>query len=352
MKATLYISDIHLNAGWDSTRRYPHPFEWLAPSQRDELVTFLGTIDPVYVERVVIAGDLLDTWIYPVDAAPPTVADVVAANPTVFEAINGLRRKGISVVYLPGNHDMAVTAGDLVRALPGTIPGAAPFQFLDGGVFEQAPVHSEHSHVYCMFNAPDPRAPEGKLPSGYYISRLVATRAARFGDQRQSVGEFITGLVFDDSLTDAAFDAVQDRRIGDDEQIVLGDGRYTVGAVKASFKDLWTRWQGPDGRVQAALADYRNLLGPVAERIARDPGKRVVVFGHTHKPKLEAAAGRIYANTGCWCDYKDGSGDYVEVFEDLDADQLVVRLRRWKNGAQQTVAEARTPNVVDGAGTQ
>ncbi len=49
-------------------------------------------------------------------------------------------------------------------------------------------------------------------------------------------------------------------------------------------------------------------LEHVGDRLSDRKGYKIVIFGHTHKAKIDRdsflVADRIYANTGCWCQKK------------------------------------------------
>lgn len=83
MKTCIFISDIHLNV-YDP--RYPHDYTWLSNDQKQLLVGFLNSLRPNQVETLAILGDLFDNWIWPVDAPPPSIEQIAAANQDVFDA--------------------------------------------------------------------------------------------------------------------------------------------------------------------------------------------------------------------------------------------------------------------------
>ncbi|MFZ4707913.1 MAG: metallophosphoesterase, partial [Bacteroidales bacterium] len=79
------------------------------------------------VKELVIAGDLMDEWFVPATVNTfegSTQADfahrIATANAEVFSALNSIIQEGkILVTYLPGNHDLVITAADIESVLPG-----------------------------------------------------------------------------------------------------------------------------------------------------------------------------------------------------------------------------------------
>jgi metallophosphoesterase superfamily enzyme len=79
------------------------------------------------VKELVIAGDLLDEWFVPAtintyqgkDQAD-FVKRIATTNKGVFDAINSIIQEGnILVTYVPGNHDLTITAVNIESILPG-----------------------------------------------------------------------------------------------------------------------------------------------------------------------------------------------------------------------------------------
>ena len=79
------------------------------------------------VTELVIAGDLIDEWFVPATintfqgtSQADFVTRVATTNKIVFDAINSIIQEGnILVTYLPGNHDLVITAADIESVLPG-----------------------------------------------------------------------------------------------------------------------------------------------------------------------------------------------------------------------------------------
>ena len=106
-----------------------HPYEWLGPEEAKRFARFLNTLNnPEEIQEVVIIGDLMDDWVYPVDMVPPSLETIIKApiNKGITQALKKLaKNKEINVVYLPGNHDMGVTPTLVHKYFPDIIFGGA-----------------------------------------------------------------------------------------------------------------------------------------------------------------------------------------------------------------------------------
>jgi len=79
------------------------------------------------VKELIIAGDVVDEWFIPAPLDPYKGKDqadfvqrVKAANKGVFDVLNSIIQEGkIHVTYVPGNHDLTVTAASIESILPG-----------------------------------------------------------------------------------------------------------------------------------------------------------------------------------------------------------------------------------------
>jgi len=113
------ISDLHLGADLDYA----------------ECKDSLGALEKLLkqikaapdVKELVIAGDLLDEWFVPAtintyqgkDQAD-FVRRIATTNKGIFDAINSIIQEGkILVTYVPGNHDLTITAANIESILPG-----------------------------------------------------------------------------------------------------------------------------------------------------------------------------------------------------------------------------------------
>jgi len=120
---TIVISDIHLG----DQRSIDKKYGWFNKNSTI-LVNFLNHLrQRLDVKELVIAGDLFDEWVTPVDyytfdgaTQSGFVDKIAAANMPVIEALNSIIKEGnIKVTYVPGNHDMLVESTDIQRIFPG-----------------------------------------------------------------------------------------------------------------------------------------------------------------------------------------------------------------------------------------
>jgi len=179
-KKRVYISDIHMNAGKGvKAPAGKHPYEWLGPAEARRFAAFLEFLNRAKdVQELVIIGDLLDDWVCPVDVVPPSPEAILKAaiNKEIVQALKKLaKNKDIAVLLLPGNHDMGVSRELVARTFPGmAFGGTAHYD----SAYRTSRLRAEHGSAYAMFNAPDAvNNPGSRLPLGYFISRIVATKA-------------------------------------------------------------------------------------------------------------------------------------------------------------------------------
>jgi hypothetical protein len=160
--------------------------------ETQEFATFLKSInDPQKVKEVVLLGDLMDDWVYPVDVEPPSLQAILKApiNKAIMREFKNLaKNEEISVLYLPGNHDMGVNQALLTKNFPGPPGSPDPSGIRLGGtaqhnsVYRTSRLRAEHGSAYAMFNAPDTiNNPGTRLPLGYFIGRVVATKTRDTG---------------------------------------------------------------------------------------------------------------------------------------------------------------------------
>lgn len=312
------------------------------------------------IKELVIAGDLVDEWFVPAtidtyqgkDQAS-FVKRIAETNKAVFDAFNRIIEEGnIKVTYVPGNHDLTVTAEQIESVLPGISQARDDVQGL--GTYSPADLPQiaiEHGHRYNFFCAPDPIsnqsvAPGTIMPPGYFFTRIAALHV-----QQQCKTPAETAPVV--SLNSAA-DKSQNLLYGYwkdwqftlnsfpitnkfDEKIITTNvngfiGNYAVndllpfqstsgGTLDVNLykgiQDTWNQRQKinkvaidiPTDRAIEYVADPKESDSQAAIQYFTNPGsdKRIVIFGHTHVAKIiasENSAGKktIYANSGTWID--------------------------------------------------
>ena len=324
------LSDVHL--GTD------HPTAWY---QRDahqaSLVHLLDWVagEAEHVAELVLLGDIVDFWTYPADEVPPTFAEIAATHPAVLGPSGALARVldalGGSVTYVPGNHDMGITADEVA-----TVASAGGHRVR---LVEDVPYHPlgigdprialAHGHHHTLFNAPHTANPWAPLPVGYFVTRAVATswgrrldpgrtaadlagQGAPNGIDLRSLGAVAAGLGAG-SLTAALIDFVCGATgVGLSEPITMPDGSTaTLGDARTAYADCWTDWVrqhgggylGTSSAYRAAMADLDgSYLGWFAQQAALRTGTELVVMGHTHVPVSGLRSGAVrYVNTGFEC---------------------------------------------------
>ena len=116
----------------------------------------------------------------------------------MIDAFNRIIQDGdIRVTYVPGNHDLTITAENVESILPGINQARDDVQGLGTYSPEGHPeIAIEHGHRYNFFCAPDPLsnstvAPGSILPPGYFFTRIatlhVIQHCATAGDSMTKV---------------------------------------------------------------------------------------------------------------------------------------------------------------------
>jgi UDP-2,3-diacylglucosamine pyrophosphatase LpxH len=324
---TVVVSDVHVGTNYKTCWYQQSVHEPYLLALLEHVIGNAGTASG-QIGRLVVLGDLFDFWTYPPSMRPPTVAEILAANPNVFGP-NGKLRDVIealdgNVVYLRGNHDITITQADidLMTAGSHSIALVEDEYVVDGIVLS-------HGHRYTMFNAPDPRFP-GEVPVGHFVTRAIAyyldshlgagQTAADLPNQGSPYGLSLPSLVPElatqlatPSITGALLDYVCARcGMTQAEPIVLADGSTTtIAAAKTKYDGLWTEWAVRNGAgeigatiaAKAAQADYDgSYMAWFAQRAAFSHSARGIVTGHTHIPRfgIENSA-CLYVNSGFEC---------------------------------------------------
>ncbi len=303
------------------------PYSWCSEEELSHLSGLLTRIatEPD-VDELVLLGDLLDFWLYPVDVVPLTAAEIIANNPSLTEALQRCVEKLPNVYYLSGNHDMGITENDLKPFSSGTsdVKLITPEQYHT----LHPDRHLEHGNVPDMFNAPDNADDTiGQLPLGFFITRLVATskepekskatlhdalikHAAEHAVQlvkpdddesRHLLGKMLVALIVDTLRIDA--------KVSDDTLIRFSDpeldGRnITIGDVKKHYGSLLDTWlkkcdYNLDKLIESMLVGLRSDgLDWYAKEIEKSVNPSpLIVLGHTHHAEMKTP----YCNDGCWC---------------------------------------------------
>ncbi|ADQ80441.1 metallophosphoesterase [Paludibacter propionicigenes WB4] len=313
------------------------------------------------VKELVIAGDMLDEWFVPANVdtyqgkdQADFVKRIAATNKGVIDALNSIiGEKKIRVTYVPGNHDLTITAANVESILPGINQARDKEQGL--GTYlpvDCSKIAIEHGHRYNFFCAPDPIsnqdiAPGTILPPGYFYTRIAVLYVMQKPVTPADTPPVITK---DPSATASqsllyTYWYVWSKALASypiankfDEKIIVTNvngfkGNYAVndilpyqttpgGAIDVKLykgiQDSWIQRQAlnhvaipiPVGQAIAGSgkaseaelqAQNQYFLNPASD-------KRIVIFGHTHDPKIIASTNLtgqkcIYANSGTWIDH-------------------------------------------------
>ena len=352
----VYLSDVHIGAN--------EPVNWYQASVHEPyLAAALNYIrdTAAEIDEFIVLGDLFDLWTYVPEQAPASFEAVLAANPTIFGSAGrgGLLRLVLTALegratFLNGNHDMTVTQAELnlLRDLQGhalRLVDAMTYAPKGGG----GDVVCTHGHIFSVFCAPDPTGLLGKLPIGYFVTRLAAQWDQKqiddnphkyrtvadmpntgtpigWGFNQKDIDRILDGVLHgQDGLAELLFDVT----IGDSadkqrlQRFFMPDGStpnaYDLahGAYKSSY-DSWVARAGkhpdifgdptfdPPGPFALGDVDFEDSLLHFAKILGES--HRVVVMGHTHAPEDEIDTPRyihpfgksLYVNCGFNCPSK------------------------------------------------
>lgn len=347
------ISDLHLGAdlAYAEINKNLKPLEKLLERIR---------LSP-NVKELVIAGDLLDEWFVPATTDTYKGKDqadfirrIATANKGVIDALNNIiQGRKILVTYVPGNHDLTISADNVASILPGI--NQARDKELGLGTYsplDQPEIAIEHGHRYNFFCAPDPIsnqdiAPGTIMPPGYFFTRIAALHVVQdchtaFDSipvvTKNTTGDKSQALLFGYwKLWRATLNLFRIKNNFDEKIIVTNVNGFTG---KYSVKDLLPYQPSTGGLIEVKLYkgiqdtwDQRQKLNKVAVNISvseamkyvadaaetdkqsaiqyfmnPNSNKRIVVFGHTHVAKISSSDNfkgqkSIYANSGTWIDH-------------------------------------------------
>ncbi|MBN2716500.1 MAG: metallophosphoesterase [Deltaproteobacteria bacterium] len=347
----IFISDVHIGAGRycsesQDKSKYPHDWDWLSKGEKENFIRFLDYLPTRYAANteVVLLGDIFDNWIFPHDLEPPTIEDVIGAdeNQGVMVALKTLSEK-LNVFYVPGNHDMHADRAVINAHFPRVRYVAEQYH--------SERLIAEHGHRYALFNAP-PRFSRNisGLPLGYFISRMEATRKARYNNggrhYKTYVDDFLE-ILGKATLSQGVFEAVlEETKLSDNEVFVFRNysgARQTVDAetIKDTYANLYDDWNSQViSRPRAVMAEL-DRLEPIADRLCKHGKYKVCIMGHSHKFDVDVDRAfvddRVYANAGYWC---GAQCTFVEV--NLTGRQYGVSLKQWNaNGTVKTLVPTK-----------
>jgi len=348
------ISDMHMGADMAYTE---------CKNNLGPLVKLLQQIRTApNVKELVIAGDLIDEWFVPANVntylgkeQSDFVQRLAAANSGVFAALNQIiQEKKILVTYVPGNHDLGITAASVDLILPG-INQARDARGLGTYIPASLPLLAiEHGHRFNFACAPDPisnkeSAPGSILPFGYFYTRIDVLHMMQnctvpgdtlavitpnvSGNESQKLAYVywkicesvirnvpITNKFSEKIIVTNSNGFTQTYSINDILPFQLTPGGYIDMKLYKGVQDNWEERQTINNvavhiPVASALTNQRNVDSidiQANTQYFRNPNsnKRIVVFGHTHVARIIPFTNNgiksIYANSGTWID--DNSG--------------------------------------------
>ena len=347
------VSDLHLGADLSYAE-----FNKNTPSLQKLLKQI--SVSP-NVKELVIAGDLLDEWYVPATINTYAGKDqrdfvqrIATANKGVIDDFNKIIQSGkILISYVPGNHDLTITAENIDLILPGINQVRDNEQGL--GTYSPADnpeIAIEHSHRYNFFCAPDSIsnqdiAPGTIMPPGYFFTRIAALHMFQqdptpsdtmpvvtpniSGNESQnllfaywklwqwSINYFPIKEKFDEKIITTNVNGFKGAYSVNDllpYQITAG-GQLDVNLFKG-IQDTWDQRQVlnhvpvnipvTQAIAKASSAEETDNQAAVQYFMNPDSDKRIVIFGHTHDAKIISSNNyneqkSIYANSGTWIDH-------------------------------------------------
>lgn len=353
------------------------------------------------VKELVIAGDLLDEWFVPATTDTYAGKDqrdfvrrVAVTNKDVIDAINSIiQDKKILVTYVPGNHDLTITAENVDSILPGINQARDKEQGL--GTYSPADypkIAIEHGHRYNFFCAPDPIsnqdvAPGTIMPPGYFFTRIAALHVVQ---KYPKSGETIPVVTPNASgntsqkllfaywkLWEWTMDNLPIKNKLDEKIIVtnvdgftktyavndllpyqtVAGGQIDVNLYKG-IQDTWNQRQKlnrvavnipvAEAIAQASSAEETDNQATVQYFMNPKSDKRIVVFGHTHVAKINSSNNykgqkSIYANSGTWIDHNPNltTMNFVVITpqNNSTSSQTSVKLYNFEGGVVNKMAE-------------
>ena len=311
-------------------------------------------------QEVVLLGDLVDTWTYPPSVQPPSMADIIAANPNVLGpggALANVVKAVPKVTFLLGNHDGTLTPADItaLQTAVGAIELVDPVHVLTGSSGVRTAF--SHGHYWTMFNAPDDTSPWATLPVGHFVTRAFSYMMDGTLQPGQTVADlpnmgypsgfnivqFLSSLGpnMSPDIADMLLDYVSTvANMSESLPIVLPNGdTTTITDAKQIYANLFTRWvtqeNGILGAARAALADGSgNYLAWFAQRLAIQQNADLVVMGHTHTPIGGLTVSPInYYNSGFECASVPDNPPKLFTFTVVDVETAAAEIMMVNHGS-------------------
>lgn len=310
MKRTkrIIISDIHM--GTAESVQGDNPYGWFLQDRAALLTEFLNELrQDQSLAELIIAGDLFDEWVVPYDVSPTPDDKTEFANqfdkiakagqnaPVITALSNLATTDGVTVSYVPGNHDMLMESG----IINGLVKQVHPYIQSPGqGVYKSDNLVVEHGSLYCLFNGPDSYSNPGhSLPLGFFVARSQAegvttghpvTKAKYIAVVLDAIRKMIEG----DPMAEAIFDSIVKEIQAPTDKIEMNGidsypGEITTESAGAIFKDIFQQWdkEMPNNVPAsiAALGETGTLFPAVLLKFVFEhhSDENIVVLGHTHE---------------------------------------------------------------------
>jgi UDP-2,3-diacylglucosamine pyrophosphatase LpxH len=360
------ISDLHLGA--DDT------YSELTKN-RDALIDFLNWVRfSPNIKELVIAGDLLDEWFVPMHldtfkgkTQMDFVKNVASNNKPVIDAFNDIINDGqIRLTYVPGNHDILITAEEIEAILPG-INQARDVRGLGAYSPDYLPeLVIEHGHRYNFFCAPDHSnrtvtQTDSILPTGYFFTRMATSSVVQgrpkidmnipivteneLGEEQylyylyyKAWEKLINVFPVNEGINEPAIHTGIDGftnsyAIKDVLPYQDPENNYINVNLYKGIVESWEERQAnnlvpiliptEEAILKAALSSHLDDQSANQFFINPNSNKRIVIFGHTHDARLitsynENMDANVYVNSGTWIDSKDLTMTFVVVIPPKD----------------------------------
>jgi Calcineurin-like phosphoesterase len=350
------LSDVHIGNGAPTCWYQPAVHE---PQLSAALRWILASRDTI--KEVVLLGDLFDVWTYPPGVRPPTLREIIAANPVLLGPRGPLaelvRALPGEVRLLLGNHDGSLSRADvdgLNAALGGNVARGERIELVDAPMrvvtgSSGARTVFAHGHYQCMFNAPDARSRWGTIPIGHFVSRAIAYQLARTltrgrtaadrGNSGNPSGISLGGLWAGWNRRDdlAAFLLEYIERVTGMPRttpIVMPVGPVATAQEAARvFDGLYTMWRTRLGRwedaFRAANADHGggDDLAWFGQRLAMETGSDLTVMGHTHSAIAGLEVSPVdYVNNGYACVSRPDAPTTPTTFTQVDLERATAQV--------------------------
>jgi len=307
----IFISDIHMGTEESVTNKYG----WFWTEKAVLLGEFLTQVaNDATVAELVIIGDLFDEWVVPYGTSPVTPGsnqfEAIASAPQNQPVIQGLKQliatSGVTVFYVPGNHDMLIQSGELTAILPGIKPIIDP-TVTGVGVYHSGSVYAEHGSCYDLFNAPDTydtlQGATHHLPVGFFVARSQAEgvinghplsqanvfkKIATLWENWNKKDPFVTNVY--DAI--ASVSDTKNQSIAMNSLDGIDKNVENTGDVTGSYGNVYDEWDqhmsdyvcantaviGATGVLRpAALLKYHSFFS-----------SNIALFGHTHDAEIKS----------------------------------------------------------------